>query len=124
GAWRARRGSAGRVPLIRDETATVIVGRARWLPADDEQTIHGEAVVDDNTLFDGDIAGVYIQPTLELPGLRAALHERRPWRRWIGGRAAQLGTSGARVIRDGIPTPRAVRRSTFYRNVEGWLLVR
>ncbi|AGC60748.1 hypothetical protein MULP_00672 [Mycobacterium liflandii 128FXT] len=124
GAWRARRGSAGRVPLIRDETATVIVGRARWLPADDEQTIHGEAVVDDNTLFDGDIAGVYIQPTLELPGLRAALHERRPWRRWIGGRAAQLGTSGARVIRDGIPAPRAVRRSTFYRNVEGWLLVR
>jgi hypothetical protein len=28
------------------------------------------------------------------------------------------------VVRDGVAGPRTVRRSTFYRNVEGWLLVR
>ena len=34
-ARRARHGTARRVPLIRDETGSVIVGRAAWLPADD-----------------------------------------------------------------------------------------
>jgi hypothetical protein len=35
-----------------------------------------------------------------------------------------LGTTGAIVIRDGVPAARPVRRSTFYRHTEGWLLVR
>lgn len=127
-ARRARHGVAHRVPLIRDETGTVLVGRASWLPADERQSIHGEAVVDDTVLFDGDAAGADIEPTLSLPGLRVALHGRGPlhsWlRRWTSGRAAQLGTTGARVLRDGVPAPRTMRRSTFYRHVEGWLLVR
>ncbi|OSC42728.1 peptidase M50 [Mycobacterium decipiens] len=127
-AWRARRGIAHRVPLIRDENGSVIVGRARWQPTGDRHLIHGEAVVDDTPLFDGDVAEVRIEPTLTLPGLRASARSRvgagRTWRRWVGGRAAQLGTTGAAVVRDGVPAPRAVRRSTFYRNVEGWLLVR
>jgi hypothetical protein len=122
-ARRARRGSAGRVPLIRDETGTAIVGAAHWRPTDDEQLLHGEAVVDDAVLFDGEVAGVRIEPTATLPGLRA-----RVWggesRRWLAGRAAQLGTTGAAVDRDGVPAPRTARRSTFYRNTEGWLLVR
>jgi hypothetical protein len=113
-------GSAGRAPLIRDETGSVIVGQAHWLPADD-QLLHGEAVVDDTGLFDGDVAGVCVEPTLSLPGLRARVHGRR---RWIPGRAVQLGSTGVAVIRDGVAAPRAARRSTFYRNVEGWLLVR
>ncbi|WP_204808438.1 peptidase M50 [Mycobacterium riyadhense] len=121
-ARRARRGTAGRVPLIRDETGSVIVGQARWLPADGQPVIRGEAVVDDTVLFDGEVAGVCIEPTLALPGLRAAIGRR--WRRWVSGRAAQLGTTGATMLRDGVPAPRTVRRSTFYRNVEGWLLVR
>ncbi|ORB02914.1 peptidase M50 [Mycobacterium intermedium] len=123
-ARRARRGVASRVPLIRDETGTVLVGRGSWLPADGRAVIHGEAVVDDTVLFDGDAAGADIEPTLSLPGLRVALRDGRPWRRWVLGRAAQLGTTGASVMRDGVPAPRTVRRSTFYRNVEGWLLVR
>ncbi|ETW25802.1 hypothetical protein [Mycobacterium gastri] len=121
-ARRARRGTAHRVPLIRDETGTVIVGRASWLPAAGPQ-LHGEAVVDDTVLFDGEVAGVCIEPTLQLPGLRAAL-DTRPWRRWVSGRAAQLGTTGAVVVRDGVAAPRSVRRASFYRHVEGWLLVR
>jgi hypothetical protein len=120
-ARRALRGSARRVPLIRDETGSVIVGRADWLPAVGEQLLHGEAVVDDIQLFDGDVAGVCIEPTPAPPGLRARVHGAR---RWITGRAAQLGSTGASVVRDGVCAPRAARRSTFYRHVEGWLLVR
>jgi hypothetical protein len=122
-ARRARRGSARRVPLIRDETGTAIVGAARWLPSADEQLLHGEAVVDDAVLFDGEVAGVRIEPTVALPGLRARVWGGRS-RRWLAGRAAQLGTTGAVVFRDGVPAPRTTRRSTIYRNTEGWLLIR
>jgi hypothetical protein len=121
-ARRARRGSARRVTLIRDETGSVIVGRAGWLPPDDRRLIHGEAVVDDTTLFDGDVAAVRIEPTLAAPGLRARVRGVR--RRWVPGRAAQLGCTGVTVVRDGVAAPRPARRSTFYRHVEGWLLVR
>jgi len=121
-ARRARHGTARRVPLIRDETGSVIVGRASWRPADDRQLIHGEAVVDDIPLFDGDVAGVCVEPTLAMPGLRARLHG--AWRTWVAGRAVQLGSTGVAVVRDGVPAPRSARRSTFYRHIEGWLVVR
>jgi hypothetical protein len=121
-ARRARRGSAKRVNLIRDETGSVIVGRAGWLPTDDRQLLHGEAVVDDTRLFDGDVPAVFIEPTLAMPGLRASVDS--VWRRWVAGRAVQLGSTGVTVVRDGVRAPRPARRSTFYRNVEGWLLVR
>lgn len=121
-ARRAVRGCAQRVTLIRDETGSVIVGRATWVPPADERVIHGEAVVDDTTLFDGDAAAVFVEPTLAMPGLRASLTGRR--RRWVTGRAAQLGSTGVAVLRDGVPAPRPGRRSAFYRNIEGWLLVR
>jgi hypothetical protein len=122
-ARRARRGSARRVPLIRDETGTVIAGAAQWRPAGDRQLLHGEAVVDDAALFDGEVAGVRIEPTVTLPGLRARVSGGSSGR-WLAGRAAQLGTTGVTVVRDGIPAPRTARRSTFYRHTEGWLLVR
>jgi hypothetical protein len=121
----ARHGTARRVTLIRDETGAVIVGRADWLPPGDGQPLRGEAVVDDAVLFDGDATGVRIEPTLAVPGLRASLDDgHRLWRRWIAGRAAQLGTTGVVVVRDGVPASRSARRSTFYRHVEGWLVVR
>jgi hypothetical protein len=119
--WDARRaltGRAQRVPLIRDETGTVIVGAAEWRG----DPLHGEAVVDDTVLFDGDVAGVRIERTRTMPGLRATVLGRFP-RRWVVGRAVQLGADGAVVVRDGVPAPRPVRRSTFYRHTEGWLRV-
>ncbi|PIB79844.1 peptidase M50 [Mycobacterium celatum] len=119
-ARRARRGVARRVPLIRDETGSVIVGSAEWRPAGDAPQLHGEAVVDDTVLFDGDVAAVRLEPTAAAPGLRA----RVAGRPWVTGRAAQLGTTGAAVIRDGVAAARPVRRSTFYRHIKGWLLVR
>jgi hypothetical protein len=122
-ARRALSGAAHRVTLIRDETGSVVVGRAGWLPADGGRLLRGEAVVDDTILFDGEVAAVRVEPTLALPGLRASLPG-GPWRRWVAGRAAQLGSTGVTVVRDGVAAPRPARRSTFYRNVEGWLLVR
>jgi hypothetical protein len=125
-ARRARRGSAQRVPLIRDETGSAIVGAAHWRPPGDAQLLHGEAIVDDAVLFDGDVARVQIEPTAALPGLRARVSGSRLGSsgRWVPGRAAQLGTTGAAVVRDGVPAPRTARRSTIYRHTEGWLLVR
>jgi hypothetical protein len=122
-ARRARAGAAHRVTLIRDETGSAVVGRAGWLPADGGRLLRGEAVVDDTTLFDGEVAEVRIEPTPATPGLRARVPGGL-WRRWVAGRAAQLGSTGVTVVRDGVAAPRAARRSTFYRNVEGWLLVR
>jgi hypothetical protein len=121
-ARSALSGTARRVPLIRDDAGIAIVGRAEWRgPA---QTLFGEAVVDDTSLFSGDVAGVRIEPTAEMPGLRAAvLSGRGRPHRWVTGRAAQLGTTGARVIRDGVDGVREVKRSTFYRHTEGWLRV-
>jgi hypothetical protein len=122
-ARRARAGTARRVPLIRDDTGRAIAGAALWRGADGP--LRGEAVVDDTTLFDGHVAGVRVEPTGELPGLRAAvLTGRGRPRRWVAGRAAQLGSTGALVSRDGVPAPRPAPRSTFYRHIEGWLLAR
>ncbi|MGE2833012.1 peptidase M50 [Mycobacterium sp. SMC-4] len=123
-ARRARRGEAVRTPLIRDETAAVLTRAAYWLPPDGENTILGEAIVDDHRLFDGACVAVRVEPTTTLPGLRATVWRGR-WRpkRWVAGRAAQLGTTGALVVRDGEPGKRAVRRSTFYRHIQGWMRV-
>jgi hypothetical protein len=125
-ARRARSGVAQRVPLIRDETGAVLTRAALWLPPDGTaRTLAGEAVVDDTSLFDGEVAAVRIEPTESVPGLRACvLNGRMRPRRWVTGRAAQLGTTGALVVRDGVGAGRPVRRSTFYRNTQGWLSVR
>lgn len=126
GGWLAARRAinavAQRVPLIRDDTGTALVGSALWLPPEGATVFHGEGVVDDTVLFDGEAAAVRIEPTATMPGLRAAVLLGRR-RRWVSGRAAQLGTTGARVIRDGVPGGRDVKRSTFYRHTTGWLRV-
>ncbi|KUI43240.1 peptidase M50 [Mycobacterium sp. IS-1590] len=129
-ARRALRGRATRVPLIRDDRGTALVGAAFWLGESGFEkgsppvALIGEAVVDDEVLFDGAATGVRIEPTFTMPGLRASVLSRhmRP-RRWVAGRAAQLGTTGAIVVRDGVKASRPVKRSTFYRHTEGWLRV-
>ncbi len=124
GAKRALTGVAQRIPLIRDETGAALAGAAFWLPPGDDRVIHGEAVVDDDVLFDGEVTAVRIEPTATMPGLRAAaLTNRMRPRRWLTGRAVQLGTTGARVVRDGIELPREAKRSAFYRHTTGWLRV-
>jgi hypothetical protein len=119
-ARRAVRDPARRVPLIRDETGTAVVGSALWLPSGGSAALRGEAVVDDAVLFDGEVTGVRIEPTAQLPGLRARVVGKGPW---VSGRAAQLGTTGVAVVRDGVPGGRELTRSTFYRHTTGWLRV-
>lgn len=121
---RARRGTARPVPLVRDDAGTALVGVGRWLPVDGAGVLRGEGIVDDAALFDGDVAGVLIEPIGTAPGLRAGIPQRGGRvRRWVTGRAAQLGTTGALVVRDGVYGTRTVKRSTFYRHIEDWLLV-
>ncbi|MET7770807.1 hypothetical protein [Nocardia sp. NPDC005366] len=123
-AKRAIAGRATETPLIRDDTGTVLVGRATITGVDDEK-LEGEAYVDDTQLFTGKVRTMYISPTLYLPGVRAAVRKGRFGKRnWIEGRAAQLGSPGAVVTRDGIRSERPVPRSSFYRHHESWYLVR
>jgi hypothetical protein len=123
GARRALVGVARRVPLIRDDTGVVIVGGAEWRGT--SGPLHGEAVVDDTTLFDGVVAGVRVEPIGAPPGLRAAvLTPRGRPRRWVSGRAAQLGCTGVLVSRDGVAADRRMTRFTCYRHTVDWLLVR
>ncbi|GFG52853.1 peptidase M50 [Mycolicibacterium agri] len=121
-ARRARRGSARRVPLIRDDTGQALVRAAEWR-GENGAALVGEAVVDDTQLFYGEVVGVRIEPTYDMPGLRASVIGRGR-RGWVPGRAAQLGTTGAVVVRDGVAGPRIVPRSTFYRHTQGWLMVK
>ena len=121
-ARRAASAPARRVPLIRDDTGTVLIGAALWLPPEGAERLRGEAVVDDTVLFDGEVSGVRIEPTRTMPGLRARVLG-GPGSRWISGRAAQLGTVGVRVVRDGVTGRREAKRSTFYRHTSGWLRV-
>jgi hypothetical protein len=122
-ARRALWGVAQRVPLIRDDIGHAIAGAAMWRGAGG--LLHGEAVVDDTTLFDGDVAWVRVEPMATVPGVRAAVVSARGYTgRWVTGRAAQLGTTGAVVSRDGVKSDRPVKRSTIYRHIKGWLLVR
>ncbi|GGL27441.1 hypothetical protein [Nocardia jinanensis] len=119
----ALEGSPTQTPLVRDDTGTVLVGRAKITGPDGTQ-LTGEAYVDDTRLFSGSVRAMFVTPTLELPGVRASYPRRFRRRRWTAGRAAQLGTPGAVINRDGVQSDRVVPRSTFYRHHEPWLLVR
>jgi hypothetical protein len=118
-------GKASSTPLIRDDAGKAVVGRALLGGADGAE-LEGEAYVDDTRLFSGVVPGVEVAPTPELPGLRARVISRRRFlpRRWVSGRAMQLGSPAADLMRDGIPGDRTVKRSTFYRHHQEWLLVR
>ncbi|WP_324192551.1 hypothetical protein [Nocardia transvalensis] len=122
-AKRALEGKPTPTPLIRDDTGKVLVGRATITGGDGEK-LEGEAYVDDVRLFTGRVTALHVSPTLELPGIRASVQRGLRKRRWVAGRAVQLGTPGAVVTRDGIAGDRTVPRSSFYRHHETWMLVR
>lgn len=122
-AKQALEGRASEVPLIRDDTGTVLVGRAKIVGVGGEK-LEGEAYVDDAKLFSGRVAAMFVSPSMEAPGVRAAVQKRVRKRRWLSGRAVQLGSPGALVTRDGVAGDRKVPRASFYRHHEPWLLVR
>ncbi|GAA3954837.1 hypothetical protein [Gordonia caeni] len=118
----ADHGAAQEIPLIRDDAATVLVGSARHLGTDGAK-LHGETYVDSERLMDGDVRGVLIEPLTEAPGVRARVQRLRPGG-WLSGRAVQTGGTNLVVEREGVLTPRVVKRSTFYRHHIDWRLVR
>lgn len=123
----AEHGAAQTLPLIRDDAGTVLVGYARHLGKPDDEgrptKLHGETYVDSERLFDGDVRGVVIEPVPELPGVRARLQRLLPGG-WLVGRAVQTGGIDLVVEREGVLTPRVVKRSTYYRHHLDWQLVR
>lgn len=122
GADLARHGVARDLPLIRDDAATVLVGSARHLGAE-SSALHGETYVDDARLFRGSVRGVRIEPTRDAPGVRARVERPLLPGRWHSGRAAQTGGTNLVVEREGVLTPRIVKRSTYYRHHVDWKLV-
>jgi hypothetical protein len=125
-ARAALKGTAHVVPLIRDDAGIALVGAATVTGPGGTEELIGEAYVDDNKLFSGTVQGVRIVPSPKLPGIRASVDRRSRWagRRWLEGRAVQLGAPAAHLVRDGVPNPRDLKRSTFYRHDKTWLLVR
>ncbi|NLE78494.1 MAG: hypothetical protein GX610_02760 [Rhodococcus sp.] len=113
------------MPLIRDDAGIALVGAATIDGADGELLV-GEAYADDTRLFANSTRRMTIAPCHRLPGVRASVEPKWRWlpRRWREGRAVQLGTPGAIVTRDGVRNPKPVKRSTFYRHHQEWLLVR
>ncbi|WP_419717189.1 hypothetical protein [Gordonia malaquae] len=117
----AESGVARTLPLIRDDAATVLVGRARHLGAEGAR-LHGETYVDSHRLFDGETTAVEIEPTVDEPGVRGRVARRLPGG-WHAGRAVQTGGTNVVVEREGVLTERVVKRSTFYRHHIDWKLV-
>jgi hypothetical protein len=114
-------GTAVELPLIRDDMATVLLGRAHQRGVDGD--LDGESYVDSDLLLRGRTKGIVIEPKMTMPGVRARLDRR--WRaKWLDGRAVQTGAPQLVVDRDGVPGPRPVKRSTFYRHNVNWKLVR
>ncbi|MCJ0902219.1 hypothetical protein [Rhodococcus sp. ARC_M6] len=125
-ARAALKGAVHVVPLIRDDAGIALVGAVTMTGPGGTEELVGEAYVDDNKLFSGTVPGIRIVPSPKLPGIRASVDRRSRWggRRWLEGRAIQLGAPAAHLVRDGVPNPRDLKRSTFYRHDQTWLLVR
>ncbi|MGQ5692593.1 hypothetical protein ACSVIA_06880 [Rhodococcus erythropolis] len=125
-ARTALKGTVHTVPLIRDDAGIALVGAATVKGPADAAELIGEAYVDDNKLFSGTVPGIRIVPSPKLPGIKASVDRKSRWsgRRWLEGRAIQLGSPAARLVRDGVANPRDLKRSTFYRHDKTWLLVR
>lgn len=121
-AKHALDGTARATPLIRDDLGVALVGVA-LLTGPDGGKLTGETFVDDHQLFSGVGPGVEIRPLAKAPGIEAAkIGGLR--RKWAIGRAAQTGAVAARLMRDGILERKQLKRSTFYRDANDWLLVR
>ena len=117
-------GVARELPLVRDETGTVLVGEATVTGPGGEPLV-GEAYADDNRVFSGEVATLTVRTSSEMPGVRAT-SDRRRWlrrRHWYAARAVQVGTPAGLITRDGVTARRAVKRTTFYRHTEPWRLV-
>ncbi len=115
----ALRGDPDRVPLVRDDSGGVLVGRGVVAPLD------GVAYCDDQVVLRGRATRLEVTPDREL-GLMVAVARRGILRRRVrhtAGRAVQLGCTPTDVWRDGVAA-RTTDRWTWYRHTEDWNLIR
>jgi hypothetical protein len=127
----AVQGSAGPVPLVRDDSGGVLVGRGEI------RDVLGECYCDDVLVLRGAARRLVVAPGPDGIAVRTGWGGRAPdgrvrpvsprAPRGTGsalGRAVQVGCEPTTVVVDGVPHPRPVPRWTWYRHTEDWLLVR
>ncbi|ODT94940.1 MAG: hypothetical protein ABS81_32065 [Pseudonocardia sp. SCN 72-86] len=106
-------GVASPVPLIRDDSGGVLVGRG------EVRNLRGEAYCDDTLVVRGTVRRL-----VATPGPDGVSSERGRGVVPATGRALQIGCVGATVVMDGVEHPRVVPRWVWYRHTTDWLLVR
>lgn len=124
-------GKASSVPLVRDDSGGVLVGRG------EVRGMRGECYCDDVLVLRGSAPRLVVAPGPGGVAVRAGRTGRLPdgqtravdlraasGRGEAVGRTAQLGGEPMTVVTDGVAHPREVRRWTWYRHTTDWLLVR
>jgi hypothetical protein len=124
-------GTASAVPLVRDDTGGVLVGRGEI------RDVRGECYCDETLVLRGQARRLVVAPRPDGIAVRAGWGGRAadgrmrpvPARAPKGtgcalGRAVQVGCEPAIVVADGVQHPRPVPRRTWYRHTADWLLVR
>ncbi len=123
-------GTATPVPLVRDDSGGVLVGRGEI------SRLRGECYCDDDLVLRGTAPRLVVAPTPRGIAVRAGRSRRLPdglvrpvpvdavGHGSSVGRAVQVGCAPAVVVSDGVAHPRPVERFTWYRHTADWLLVR
>lgn len=128
---QALAGPASAVPLVRDDTGGVLVGRGEIRDLD------GECYCDDDLVLRGRTPRLVVAAGPEGIAVRTGRGSRLPTGatqpvppaarsgRGSGrGRAVQIGGLPFTAVSDGVPHPRPLERRTWYRHTADWLLVR
>ncbi|MDN5751073.1 MAG: hypothetical protein L0H64_21620 [Pseudonocardia sp.] len=126
----ARSGVACPVPLVRDDTGGVLVGRGEI------RGLRGECYCDDVLVLRGAAPRLVVSACPEGVAVRAGRGSRRPdgvtrpvpptarsGRGSAVGRAVQVGGAAFTPVADGTAHPRPLQRRTWYRHTSDWLLV-
>lgn len=111
--------SPDRVPLVRDGQGGVLVGLGRIGP------LRGVAYCDDTQVLRGPAKTIRVVPGgngIEVAVAHRGLFNRK--QRTTQGRAFEVGCLPTRVIRDGVPYERPVKRWNWYRHTEDLRLIR
>lgn len=110
-------GRAEPVPLIRDDSGGVLMGRGEL------HDVQGEAYCDDTLVLRGQAWQLVATPGMAGVSVTVRSGWATPARR-ATGRALQIGCEPNTVVIDGVEHPRLVRRWTWYRHTADLLLVR
>jgi hypothetical protein len=108
--------------LVRDDHGGVLLHHGRLAPWSDDprgglgRRLGLQAYHDDIKVADGEITRIDVRPDWRAVDTIAVTVMTQPLRptRQTSGRALQVASDPARIIRDGVPYPRPVHRWTWY----------